>query len=620
MELVLEPTTALIGTAASVINSSGLTKKLFGDRIESAIDYVSNRYKLGRFSDFKSKYVGFCYSHLLIKTISSPLASVHIDEIYVPLVLRGAGTVEVGDGTTLDTVNRIAVITGLAGQGKSTLLKKLLSNNIDRIDRLPFLYELKNYRGGAIEAALSLNLKNHGIELSSGGFEQLLMDSNVRLYLDAFDECPTPHRRELFSEINKLVMKYKCSVTCTTRPDTELNALSSADNYTVDYLTSEKVKEIISRACQDASKAELLYAALEKSKFHNGSESVLRSPILVVLFCVSYNLGMCIPESLSQFYKNIFETVFHQHDNLKGFVERARHWNDNRQIYKNIFDYFCYISQRIGLNSFDRAQYTKLVGDSLSYLNENVAIADKIADEIAGITNLIIMDGYNEYKFIHKSIQEFFSATFLSGLDTEKKEAFYNRCASNFEFYSIFSNTLIFLEEIDHHSYVKFYLIPAVSQFLGVNGKKIEDDFVLPNVISNLFFKSVRYTVTYKAGYDRKAKAPTIETLLGLPLITLESDSTLSHIVFSKALGFVPIITPSKKQFEEFAARGVRIDNDTYEVDMGVYAGVMDIPKEDITQHLYMAIQAVFREKYNVAINEVKNRDAQTREQGYLDF
>ncbi|MNC62091.1 hypothetical protein D3C75_1120800 [compost metagenome] len=53
---------------------------------------------------------------------------------------------------------------------------------------------------------------------------------------------------------------------------------------------------------------------------------------------------------------------------------------------------------------------------------------------------------------------------------------------------------------------------------------------------------------------------------------------------------------------------------------MGVYAGVMDIPKEDITQHLYMAIQAVFREKYNVAINEVKNRDAQTREQGYLDF
>jgi hypothetical protein len=615
--MALEP--ALVGTVASVANSSGLTKT-FGERIGKAIDYASNRYKLGRFSDFKANYVGFCYSHLLIKTISSPLVSVHIDEIYVSLVLRGPGTVEVGDGTTLDTVNRVAVITGLAGQGKSTLLKKLLSNNIDRIDRLPFLYELKNYRGGSIESALSLNLKGHGIELSSSGFEQLLMDSNVRLYLDAFDECPTQFRRELFGEINKLVAKYKCSVTCTTRPDTELNALSSADNYTVDYLTNEKVKEILSRACQGTGKAELLYAALEKSKFHNGSESVLRSPILVVLFCVSYNLGMCIPESLSQFYKHIFETVFHQHDNLKGFVERERHWNDNRQIYKNIFDYFCFISQKIGVNSFDRAQYTKLIGDSLKYLNQDVAVADKIADEIAGITNLIIMDGYNEYKFIHKSIQEFFSATFLAGLDTEKKEAFYKKCAESFEFYSVFSNTLIFLEEIDHHSYVKFFLIPAVSHFLSTDGKKIENTFELPGVISNLFLKSVRYSVLYKAGYDKKAKAPTIETLLGPPMVALDCNATLSHLVFSKALGFMPPGAPSKKQFEEFVSRGSKIDADTYEIDMGVFVEVMGLSKEGASQYLYLAIEAIFRDKYNAAIVEVKNREAQLKEQGYLDF
>lgn len=614
----MEPSSAAVGTVISTLNASGATKAL-GDRLSRTFDLLSVKYKLNRFSNFKQNYTQFCHSHLLVKTLSSSGIAVHIDEIYVPLTLRGPQTVEVVDGTALDNVNRISIITGLAGQGKSTLLRKLLSNNIQRFDRLPFFYELKNYRGGAIEHALSNNLEIQGIELSALGFEKLLMDSNVRLYLDAFDECPTQFRHELYQEIKKLVGKYKCSITCTTRPDTELEALIYADNYTVDYLTNEKIKEVIVKTCYDDSKSQALYEALQKSKFHKGNDSVLRSPILVVLFCVSYNLGMCIPETLSQFYKNIFETVFHQHDNLKGFVDRKRHWNDNRLVYKDIFDYFCFITQRAGVNAFDRESYSRFISDALAYLNQDRNIADKIADEISEITNLVIMDGYNEYKFIHKSIQEFYSATFLSKIDTDTKKRFYRKCTADYLLFSSFSNTLSFLEEIDSHAYAEYYLIPGVSDFLELEKCPILDAFKIPFHIMDKFKLAIVFDLTYKTTYDKKLKHPTIETRLGSPFLT-NTVPTIEHLTFSKALSFIQRPALNKLHFDEFMKLSTKYDNDTYILSLESYCLVLNISDAEISRCLYLAIEATFRKNYNDALASIENRRSQVARQGYLEF
>lgn len=45
---------------------------------------------------------------------------------------------EINDLTALDN-DRAILLKGLAGQGKSTLLRKLLSNNAKRFNRLPVL-------------------------------------------------------------------------------------------------------------------------------------------------------------------------------------------------------------------------------------------------------------------------------------------------------------------------------------------------------------------------------------------------------------------------------------------------------------------------------------------------
>ncbi|EKN6381759.1 NACHT domain-containing protein, partial [Yersinia enterocolitica] len=376
--------------------------------IESTFDFLVKKYELIDILRFKDHYLEYCEKNLEIKTLVSQDKSFHVDDIYIPIHIMQSGTQtrqEINGITTLDN-DRAILIKGLAGQGKSTLLRKLLSNNAKRFSRLPVFYELKNYNGGTLELSISKSLSHFGVKISEHALKKLLSDSNVKIYLDAFDEVRPEFRSELTDEIKRFINSFKCHVICTSRPDTEIDALSEFRTFSVCELTEEQIFGIIKKTASDQEKCNELCDALRRSPLHTNKDSILKSPILVVLFCISYNLGEDIPNTLSQFYSNIFDTVFHRHDNIKGKVYRERHWNDNRRIYRELFDCLCFISLRDGLNGFSHEKLVKFVSISLTHINEECSIAEKAVKELSSITNLIIEDGFNEYRFVHKSIQE----------------------------------------------------------------------------------------------------------------------------------------------------------------------------------------------------------------------
>ncbi|MDK4200818.1 NACHT domain-containing protein [Pseudomonas sp. HR1] len=610
-----------IAAGVSLVNATGTPKKIAESKIVSDVfDSLVLKYKLSSFSDFKENYLKSCSGNLLVKTIASPDSYVHVDEIYVPLDLSGHSRIEVESGTTLDNSSRASLIVGLAGQGKSTILRKLLSNNISKISRLPFFYELKHYAGGEIEIAISKNLSAQGVEFSPGGLKKILNDSNVRLFLDAFDECPSDHKAALFHEIDKLVRKYNCNIICTTRPDTELDALVGVDIYRVEFLKPRQIRAIIHKTCSDLSKAEELCGALERSHFHKESDSILRSPILVVLFCVSYNLGISIPESLSQFYKNIFDTVFLKHDNLKGKVSRVRHWNDDRSIYRNVFDYFCFISQRKSLASFSFSELAGLMAESLSYFSRESAVADVIASELIGITNLIIKDGYDEYKFIHKSIQEFYCASFLAtGLATDKKKEFYRKCAEEIGFYNIFSNTLLFMREIDSFDYLAFFVASAVSKMLGLEMHSIDDNYIVDRQLIERYMTSVKYVLRYEESFDRRGGATVVAEIFSAK-ISSAVKNTFSYKLFSTASDFMQMKHPSDSVIKAIASQSKSLGEGLYETDLKGILPFIEVAEVDIENSLMLSLGILYRREYNSAIDHISNRVTQVSKQGYLDF
>jgi hypothetical protein len=616
--MALDPITTSVATYAA----KELIRNAVGKTYEFILKKHSTKHKLGEIAEFKAKYIEYCEKILHIKTLASQERSVFIDEIYVPLRLKGINTLSiwVDDATILDYEKRAILIKGYAGMGKSTILRKLLANSAKSNDRLPLFYELKHYRGGTIEAAISKNLGSVGIPISPEQVGTILSDSNVRLYLDAFDETPPAHRDELIDEISRVINGHKCHLICTTRPDTELDSMVNVETFNVDILSHSQIVEIINKTSADADKARSLCEALDRSPLHKGPESILKSPILVVLFCVSYNLGEEIPSTLSQFYANIFDTIFYRHDNLKGKVNRARHWNDNRRIYKALFEYLCFISQRSGMDSFSRGKLVDFVAHSLEYMNENKSLADLATEELTSITNLIIEDGFNEYRYIHKSIQEFFSAAFICTLKPEKKYGFYKRCRDDSSFFSVFSNTLFFLEELDYYDYAEHFLVPSVSDLLHLNNEAISDKYLPSGSLVSDFQDSVIFGASQVKIQNSKLKRVGIEEKLLPPELMREERMPIAKAqLFGWSKSLLEVDNRDDRLLKFLMEHGER-DGDIYRANLSRILDEENLCTNKPQDVLLLGIGVLFLKKYNVAIQHLKNRKKQVEGQGYLDF
>lgn len=587
----------------------------------SLFKLLSEKYKLRDFKKFEDSYIEYCQRILTVKTLESPDKVFNIDDIYVPIDLNESGRstrLEVDDNTSLDT-NKAILIKGLAGQGKSTLLRKLLSNHAKSFNRLPIFYELKNYSGGLLITEISTSLANQGINLGVETLRQIIKDSNVKVYLDAFDEVNPEHRGKLLDEIRNLINGNNCHVVCTSRPDTEIDSLSELETYKVCELTETQIFKIIKKMASDDEKASELCEALSNSHLHRKGDSVLKSPILVVLFCVSYNLGEEIPSTLSQFYSNIFDTVFHRHDNIKGKVQRERHWNDNRKIYRELFDCLCFISLQSGLHNFSKETFVDLVERSLAYVNEDKAIADKISNELSSITNLIIEDGFNDFKFVHKSIQEYFAASLVTSLEHKKKQGFYKKCFNDHSFYETFKQTLIFLEELDYYDYYEYGFIPAIFEMFNIHEDFMPEKIELPDVITNLFLNKLMKKI--KINVYKSKSSENIELGIENFIFTeLDNYSAMYNNLFTFASEHIKIDISDIAMKKLVLEHGNKIGEGLYLLSLKSLLKGTQQPETVAKDALNLAFDVLIKRKLDASYKKLANRRKSLNDENDFDF
>lgn len=595
--------------------------------LDKSVDYISNKYQIHEIKKIKNEYLEYCKSFLLIKTLNSPEEDVFINDIFVPVIIKRNNdvSIKVEDRTNLEIPEKAILIKGLAGMGKSTILRKLLANNLEFINRIPIFYELKRYKGGAIENSLSKDFGRHGINITADQIETLLDESNLKLYLDAFDEVEPKYRNELLGEIDRIIRRYNCHLVCTTRPDTDIDSLTGFATFHVASLKEEQIFGIINKTVVNQEKAQRLCEALANSRLHNSSETILKTPILVVLYCISYNQGDEIPTTLSQFYENIFETVFFKHDNLKGAVHRPRVWNDNRRIYRLLFEYFCYISQRQSITDFTRSDLVELVVDSLEYLGEDAKKADAITDDLISITNLIIPDGYNEYRFVHKSIQEFFSAAFISGLSSDKKQQFYEACIKKHDLNSLFKNTLFFLEEIDYYDYMECFFIPGVSSLLNLDvDAKLSEDYKVSDLLLDKFLIVIDLLASIKTIKNQTLKKNVLEKKVLPPVIHVSlCDSIFEVELFSFVLDMFDFGKYEAQIIKTIVEFGREREKGVFYLDLKRFSDLVDLESdmlEKFREALFIGVGVLYDKKYNRVLHKTQNRKFQIEKQGYLSF
>ncbi|MCM7875122.1 NACHT domain-containing protein [Enterobacter kobei] len=403
--------------------------------------------------DVQSGYIAKHISRAMkIRTIHSSEKDVMLNDIYHPLIVTREGKrIKIDDGFTLHN-EEVTNIIGFAGQGKSTILRKILLESIKHGEKIPFFMELRKIESIGIEASFEKTLIELGIDVSKDSLECLLASGHILLLLDGFDEISSALRDKNLQEIVDLNRKYSLQIIVTSRDGTEICTESGIVNCKVSKIKRSDIISIIKKLSNSNEVEEDTLPQIFGMLKNNGTlVETLNSPLLVTLFYICYPHLDSIPNNAIEFYSKLFTTLYFRHDKLKNFRRERK-----AQISPvEAFECFCALCFK---SLFDN-QLDFTHNNLIIYTNQSLMMtglkscgASNLALDFVDITCLIQKDGYDRYVFLHKSIQEYHAAEYVKSLNLEKKKVFMEAILNDIKKEPKLIPTIRYLYDIDREN------------------------------------------------------------------------------------------------------------------------------------------------------------------------
>ncbi|HIE4544863.1 MULTISPECIES: NACHT domain-containing protein [unclassified Providencia] len=453
----------------------GVTTKL---ALESAIKSLSaKKWPFGKslleellqdenYTEFLSKHVS---RTIKIRTIHSAERDVYLNDIYHPLSIyetkehdNDHGSLPVNDGFILDN-NKVNNIIGFAGQGKSTILRKIFIEKIKNGRTLPFFIELHKAEKSGILKQVEMILLDCGLSVDEKKIRELVACGKVSLLLDGFDEIDPSKRKEVLGEILSLNKKYELQIITTTRPETDICHEPNIVNYRVKKLRKKDILSILKKlnTKNQSTDESFLTRIASTLKQNEDLVSVMNLPILVTLFHVCYPYLDRMPSNAVDFYSNLFMTLYLRHDKVKNY-ERFKSSNVSHVQAYSCFCTLSFISIYENALNFNEISLNKYIENAMKMNSLDIREhqPEKLASDFINITCLIQKDGYDKYVYLHKSIQEYHASEFIKNSSIDKKEHFYKLLLNDLSGERRFANIVDFLSSSDKENVIKYILLP----------------------------------------------------------------------------------------------------------------------------------------------------------------
>lgn len=425
---------------AKLVSKITSSKSTIGSEIDIISQFTERDICIKYANNYASKF-------LKTRTLHSAESDVFLDEIYTPLDLTNSNRrakITINEKYSIKKYRSINIV-GIAGQGKSTILRKIFLEEMKRGDYFPLFIELRRINNEhSIIDHLMFELTEIGVSCTKNNIENFLSSGRALLLLDGFDEVHSTKRMKTLREIMHIENKYNTKLISTSRPDTEVCIEPGRENLFVRELDKNKILNILEKLDRNTQNKEIN----DVIKSNILLQEILKTPILVNLFYVCYPYLDTVPRHAIDFYNRIFMTLYSRHDKIKNF-SREKYSNITASKAQDIFDafsYFSLINDDLEFTEQSLVKNLKLAFEAERVDEEKI---ENIKSDIISITCLIQSDGFDRYVYLHKSIQEFHAARFIANLDADLKRNIYTMIESNIISDSSLDNVVKFLQIID---------------------------------------------------------------------------------------------------------------------------------------------------------------------------
>ncbi len=425
-----------------------------------------------------------------VKTIVSKDKPVELEKIYVKLKL----SCEDSHGILDDDINPTSdfglryIISGTGGAGKTILMKHLFNLSVDNILGLvPLFIELRSLdfsENEQLDAIIMAELHKDGANETLSLFRAGLAEGIFAIFLDGFDEINPEYAEKALDLISRFSRQYpQISIVASTRLATGLQNLQDFTTYHLSPLDKAQAIELVEKTSFDKDSKSKFLKAL-KGNLYDKHPSMLSLPILLVMMLLTFRTYADIPDRMTVFYGQAFETLYSIHDSEnKNRYRRIHHSKLPPDLFKKVIQAFCYISLSKHELEFTSETLSRNISDALKITNMDVK-TESFENDIVKNVCIIQPDGIS-YVFVHRSFQEYFAAGFALNFFGEKHFNIIDRIAL-----APGSNVASMMFEMNSALFEKMWILPKLKWMLA-KLKSMEDEPLYKK--ANIIFESLTF-------------------------------------------------------------------------------------------------------------------------------
>lgn len=438
-------------------------KQAFNNRI---IEYQNEEYKRNYYS----------------KTILHRAEPKSLDAFYIPLKIR---KIEKNKHTSKKTLTdsckklfqkqKYITLIGSAGSGKSTLVKYLFINCIDEGFKIPIKVELRylnDYNGTITSYIFDEIFKYQKLGASSNIVERLLDTGNFIFFFDGYDELSSTIKKQVTIDIDNFVKRFNSNLyLITSRPYTNIDLLPLFTNYQVCDLEDGEIATFVKKQlpADENEIAEKIIRTINKPE-NMGYRTFLSNPLLLSMFILTFQSYADVPQKRSDFYDQVFDTLFSVHDSMSKLAYvREKQSNLSKEQFEEILRLFSFLSffeeKFLFPQNYIEDKLTLIKDKKKNIIFDNTKFITDLTVAI-GILNIEGLD----YTFPHRSLQEYFAASYIEHLNIKNKKTIYTKLRTeiNKGIFNLFQKEHFYrlLSEMDYYYVTTELTLPILNDIL----------------------------------------------------------------------------------------------------------------------------------------------------------
>ena len=410
--------------------------------------------------------------HSVVNTLVLRNSKCRLRNIYIPLTIKEENNIEekaVIDGYPIEMMKRHPkmIICDTAGMGKTTLVKRMFLSAIDDVLTIPVIVELRRIEKGNT----LLDIVFGQIDSLAEAFDhqlllKLIQQGGFAFFFDGYDEVSNEQKSVVAEEIKSLVSKAPNNTyIITSRPEIGLQTFGDFSVFNIQQLTEEEAAELLRKYDNNGEVSEILIKKLNNISYSNVKD-FLRTPLLASLLFTAFDYKQKVPIRKDEFYQQVFDAYFESHDLTKdgGYV-RQKKSGLNMSDFKKVLRYLGFRCLKNQFRTeFSKVELTRLLDEIQNeYSGQRFVSEDFIKDIITAVP-LFVKDGIY-YRWIHKSMQEYFAAMFIHEDARNSQKAILERMLQS-QWMSRYVNLFDIYYDIDYEGFRDSVLDKIVTDYL----------------------------------------------------------------------------------------------------------------------------------------------------------